>query len=103
MNVKINFLNGESDEEIYMEQLENFALSGNEHKICKLIKFLYGLKQTPKQWNMKFYYVILEYGFKHNIVAKCIYSKLINDFGVIIYLYVDDMLIISSNINVLMI
>jgi hypothetical protein len=28
---------------------------------------------------------------------------LINDFGVIIYLYVDDMLIISSNINVLMI
>jgi hypothetical protein len=75
-----------------MEQPKSFALLGNEHKICKLIKSLYGLKQT-------FDYVILEYSFKHKSADKCIYCKFTNDFGVIIYLYVDDILIISTNIN----
>jgi hypothetical protein len=32
-----------------MEQPKGFALLENEHKVCKLIKSLYGLKQTPKQ------------------------------------------------------
>jgi len=93
------FFNNELDEKVYMEQLEGFVLPGNEHKIYKLIKSLYGLKQTPKQWHEKFDYVILEYGFKRNSDDKCIYSKFTNDFGVITCLYVDDMLIISINMN----
>jgi hypothetical protein len=48
----------------------------------------------------KFNFVILEYGFKYNSADKCIYSKFTNDFDVIICLYMDDMLIISTNINV---
>ena len=99
MDVKTTFFNNELDEKVYMEQLEGFVLPGNEHKIYKLIKSLYGLKQTPKQWHEKFDYVILEYGFKRNSDDKCIYSKFTNDFGVIICLYVDDMLIISINMN----
>ena len=99
MDVKTTFFNNELDEKVYMEQLEGFVLPGNEHKIYKLIKSLYGLKQTPKQWHEKFDYVILEYGFKRNSDDKCIYSKFTNDFGVIICLYVDDMLIINTNMN----
>jgi len=49
MDVKTTFFNNELDEKEYMEQLEGFVLPGNEHKIYKLIKSLYGLKQTPKQ------------------------------------------------------
>jgi hypothetical protein len=82
-----------------MEQPKGFALLGNKYKICKLIKSLYGLKQTPKQWHEKFDYVILEYDFKHNSADKCIYSKFTNDFDMIIYLYMDDILIIGTNIN----
>ena len=97
MDVKTPFLNGDLKEEVYMEQPEGFILSGNEKKVCKLVKSLYGLKQTPKQWHEKFDKAILLNGFHHNGVDKCMYSKFTKDFGVIIYLYIDDMLIFSTN------
>ena len=40
MDVKTTFLNGDLDEEVYMEQPEGFVLPGNEKKVCKLVKSL---------------------------------------------------------------
>jgi uncharacterized metal-binding protein len=48
IDVKTTFLNEELDEQVYIEQLKGFALLGNKHIVCKLIKSLYGLKQAPK-------------------------------------------------------
>ena len=44
MDVKTAFLNGKLDEEIYMEQPASFISQGQEHKVCKLLKYIYGLK-----------------------------------------------------------
>ena len=44
MDIKTTFLNGYSDEEIYMEQPGGFFALGQERKVCKLVKSLYGLK-----------------------------------------------------------
>lgn len=48
MIVKTTFLYRELDEQIYMKQLEDFMVEGREYKVCKLVKFLYGLKQVSK-------------------------------------------------------
>jgi FtsZ-interacting cell division protein YlmF len=44
MDVKLSFLNGDLNEEVYMEQPEGFKLSNNPDLVCKLKKDLYGLK-----------------------------------------------------------
>jgi hypothetical protein len=44
MDAKIAFLNGELEEEIYMTQSDGFLVKGQEDKVCKLMKSLYGLK-----------------------------------------------------------
>jgi len=97
MDVKTAFLNGELDEEIYMKQLEGFVMPGQEHKVCKLVKSLYGLKQAPKQWHEKFDKVIVSNGFNIHESDKCVYSRFNGNKGVIICLYVDDMLIFGTD------
>jgi hypothetical protein len=52
LDVKTTFLNGDLEEEIYMEQPKGFTQEG-EHLVCKLHKSLYGLKQSPRDWNQK--------------------------------------------------
>ena len=49
MDVKKAFLNGDLNEEIYMDQPEGFISLGQERKVCRLVKSLYGLMQPPKQ------------------------------------------------------
>ncbi|GJV62701.1 zinc finger, CCHC-type containing protein [Tanacetum coccineum] len=72
MNVKTEFLNGELYKEVYMNQLQGFIMPGNEDKVCKLIKYLYRVKQAPNKFDE-------------------------SGKGEIIYLYVDYMLIFSTD------
>jgi hypothetical protein len=44
MDVKIVFLHGDLEEEIYMKQHEGFVVNGNQELVCKLKRSLYGLK-----------------------------------------------------------
>ena len=84
MDVKTAFLNGDLEEEVYMEQPKGFLFPRNEKKVCKLVRSLYDLKQAPKQWHEKFDSTILLDGFVHHSFDKCMYSKFIKEYGVIV-------------------
>ncbi|GJU35647.1 calcineurin B-like protein 4 [Tanacetum coccineum] len=49
IDVKKAFLNGDLEEEIYMNQPEGFMAPGLESKVCRLVKSLYDLRKAPKQ------------------------------------------------------
>lgn len=49
LDVKITFIHGELEKELYMKQPEGFVIPSNEQLVCHLQKSLYGLKQAPRQ------------------------------------------------------
>jgi hypothetical protein len=61
--------------------------------MCKLLKSLYGLKQAPKQWHEKFGRTLISTDFVVNEADKCVYYRFGGGKGVILCLYVDDILI----------
>ena len=50
MDVKSAFLNGVLKEEVYMEQPPSYEVVGEEHKVYRLKRTLYGVKQAPRAW-----------------------------------------------------
>ena len=101
MDVKTAFLNGDIDETIYMVQPENFISGDPKSMVCKLKKSIYGLKQASRQWYHKFHEVIISFGFEVNPVDDCVYHKFSGSKFIFLVLYVDDILLASSDIGLL--
>ncbi|GJU88303.1 retrovirus-related pol polyprotein from transposon TNT 1-94 [Tanacetum coccineum] len=58
-DVKSAILNGNLEEEVYMEQPEGVFIDGKETMVCKLKKSIYGLKQASRQCESKFIFLVL--------------------------------------------
>ena len=102
MDVKTAFLNGDLHETSYMAQPEGFAMEGKEHLGCRLKKSIYGLKQASRQWYLKFDEIIRKFDFKENERDNCIYVKFRGSKFIFLVLYVDDILLASSDMNLLL-
>jgi hypothetical protein len=101
MDVKTAFLNGDLDENVYMAQSKGFVVEGKEKMGCRLKKSIYGLKQASRQWYLKFDRTIKSFGFKENIEDNCVYAKFKNGKFIFLVLYVDDILLTSSDVSLL--
>jgi hypothetical protein len=93
MDVETAFLNGELEEEVYMEIPEGFANAG---AICQLNKALYGLKQSPRAWNQKIATYLKEEGFKQSQADPCLFIRETEGNLALLSLYVDDCMIIGE-------
>ncbi|KAL0561491.1 hypothetical protein IC582_001919 [Cucumis melo] len=101
MDVKTAFLNGNLEETIYMQQPEGFIIPGQEQKICKLNRSIYGLKQASRSWNIRFDTAIKSYGFDQIVDEPCVYKRIINKSVAFLVFYVDDILLIGNDIGLL--
>ena len=99
MDVKMAFLNGDLEENIYMAQPKGFVVEGKERMGCRLKKSIYELKQA---WYLKFDSIIRKFGFQKNIEDNCVYAKFKNEKYISLILYVDDILFASSDVNLLL-
>ena len=98
MDIKIKFLHGDLEEEIYITQPYGLKVFGKERIVCKLEKLLYGLKQSPSQWYKRFDKFMIDHKYTRSKYDHCVYVRKLQD-GSYIYLllYVNDMLIPSRN------
>src|SRR6266496_3274702 len=101
MDVKTAFLNGFLKEELYMMQPEGFVDPENADKVCKLQRSIYGLVQASRSWNLRFDEVIKTFGFIQVYREACIYKKVSGSSIAFLVLYVDDILLIGNNIELL--
>ena len=99
MDVKTAFLNGELQEEIYMEMPEGLERKGQEGKALRLRKSLYGLKQSPRCWNQKMDSFMRSQKFVRLNTDSAVYTRGEGRSQVILGLYVDDMLILGPDLE----
>jgi len=99
LDVKTAFLYGDLDETLYVEQPEGFISPGKENLVCRLLKPLYGLKQSPRKWNDKFNSFLTKFGLTRSEFDPCIYFTTggrPEDY-IILGIWVDDGLIASKS------
>jgi transposase InsO family protein len=95
IDAKTAFLNGDSDLELYISQIEGFKDQRNPHKVLRLRKSLYGLKQAPRIWYLLLCSQIISFGFEALGSDSSIYYS--STRKVFLAVYVDDILIFGKS------
>jgi hypothetical protein len=96
MDVKTAFLNGETEEEVYIEQPEGFFIHNEKSHVCMLKKVLYGIKQEPHAWYEKMDGFLMSLGFKKSAADPNLYYHIDGNECLILVLYVDDLFLTGS-------
>jgi hypothetical protein len=101
MDVRTTFLHDDLHEEIYMEQPPTYTSKDHPDYVCKLVKSLYGLKQSPRQWYERFTTCMSNLGYTRFQSDPNVYSRNGPHAILLLAIYVDDILILSNSNDVL--
>jgi hypothetical protein len=91
VDVKTAFLQGDLEEDIYMQQPPGCCF--NDGLVCQLRKPIFGLKQSSRQWHVKLKAMLLNEGFQYSLADPCLFVRTGAGDLVSVLVYVDDMLI----------
>jgi Reverse transcriptase (RNA-dependent DNA polymerase) len=94
LDVEAAFLNGDLDEEIYMECPK--GMQSKEDEVLLLRKALYGLVQSARQFFKKFTSILVSIGFVQSYAEPCLFIKKDETSIVLIAVHVDDCYIIGT-------
>ena len=103
LDVKTAFLYADIEEEVYVKTALGFETTNKDgvQLVMKLGKSLYGLAQSPRSWWKTIDPKLIEIRFVPLKSDSCVYIYNHNNTVVIITLYVDDLLVIGSNVRVI--
>ncbi|SOV06168.1 uncharacterized protein UDID_19421 [Ustilago sp. UG-2017a] len=91
------YLNSTLKEAIYMKPPEGSEVAPGQ--VYKVVKGLYGLKQSGQEWNQEFDQSLRRMGFFQVECAPCIYTKGQGEDMAIVVIYVDDTLVIAPQLE----
>ena len=74
LDVNNAFLHGDIHEEVYMEVLKGIV-PPKPGKVCKLRKYLYGLRQASRQWYEKLSTVLIASGYTQSQSDFSLFTK----------------------------
>ena len=97
MNVKNTFLNGNLEEEVYINLPLIFDKESKDGKVCKLRKSLYGLKQSPHAWFNRFAKSLHYQGYTQANSDYMLFYKHRNEKVTILRVYMDDIILTSND------
>jgi hypothetical protein len=97
MNVKNAFLNGTLDKNIYLQPPP--GLDVPKEYCPKLKKAIYGFKQAPRVWYGELKRFFLSIDFIPSLADPCLFTSQISDWECFVHVYVDNMIIISHNVD----
>jgi hypothetical protein len=97
VDFKTAFLNGHLDKPVFMEQPPGFEDPQHPDWVCEVNRSLYGLKQSPRQWNIKLHKALLDLGLTNSKYDPTLYFKL--ESGALVgalTTHVDDLAIVGQ-------
>jgi len=93
MDVKSAFLNGNLEEEVYVNPPPGFSDPKHSGKVLRLNKALYGLKQAPRAWNARLDQELRKLGFNRSLEEHAMYRKGTGSTLILVGVCVDDLII----------
>lgn len=98
LDIKNAFLNGDLEEEVYMDIPVGMETEKTINKVCELKKSIYGLKQSPRAWFEKFSRIVISKGY---IQCQSDNTLFVNHSPqgkfVIIIVHVDDIILTGNH------
>lgn len=102
LDINNAFLHGYLIEEVYMHPLEGFVDSSKPNHICKLQKAIYSLKQALRVWFDRLKRVLtVQWGFKNSKSDTSLFFKKTDGHLLLVLVYVDDIIITSSSLQLI--
>jgi histone deacetylase 1/2 len=96
VDVQNAFLHGDIQEEVYMYQPPGYVDQNFPHRVCRLQKSLYGLKQSPRAWYSKLSSKLQSLGFVPSKANTSLFVFIRRQVIIYMLIYVDDIIITGS-------
>ena len=101
-DVKTSFLHSPIEEEVYLEQPQEFVKRGSdgEKLLCRLNKSIYGLKQAANNWYKELENILLRQGFTRSRNDHCLFARSEAEDHTFVLVWVDDIRVASRSMTV---
>lgn len=101
LNVNNVFFNGTlTNKEVYIHLLPRH-IATNKRLVCKLNKYLYGLRQASKEWYNAFSSVVARFGFVRSVLNHSLFTKESGSSFIVLLVCVDDIILVGLDMNLI--